>query len=235
MTGMWGALGQQPLLWIAATLAAYAVGDGLARKAGRHPLVNPVLIGVALMMGLLVASGTSYDVYASGVQPIQFLLGPATVALALPIRDNLHHVRRAALPLLAALVAGSVTAAVVAVGIGWAFGLNGDILASVAPKAATAPVAMGIAETLGGIPPLTAGLVILTGMTGAILVSPLMNALRIRDWRARGFAVGVAAHGIGTARALQVNPLAGAFAGLGMGLNAILTAFVAPWALRVFQ
>lgn len=232
---MWEVLSHQALLWITLTIAAYALGDALARATGRHPLANPVLVAVLLLMGVLIATRTSYDTYFEGAQLIHFFLGPATVALALPIRDNLHHVRRAALPLLAALVAGSATAAVAAVGIAWAFGLDGGILASLAPKSATAPVAIGLSQTLGGIPPLTAGFVILTGMTGAILVTPLMNALRITDWRARGFAVGVASHGIGTARALQVNPVAGAFAGLGMGLNAILTAFIAPWALRLFQ
>lgn len=235
MTGTWAILSHEALLWITVTMAAFLAGDAASKACGRHALVNPVLIAVLLLIAVLMATGTAYDTYFEGAQFIHFLLGPATVALALPIRDNLHHVRRALLPLLAALLAGSATAAVSAVAIAWAFGLDGDILASLAPKSATAPVAIGIAQTLGGIPPLTAGLVILTGMTGAIIVTPLMNAMGIRDWRARGFAVGVAAHGIGTARALQVHPVAGAFAGLGMGLNAILTAFIAPWALRLFQ
>lgn len=108
-------------------------------------------------------------------------------------------------------------------------------MASLAPKSATAPVAIGISETLGGSPTLTAVLVILTGIIGAVVATPLLNLLGLRDWRARGFAVGVAAHGIGTARALQVNPSAGAFAGLGMGLNAVLTAFLAPVVLAFFR
>ncbi|WP_128254744.1 LrgB family protein [Falsirhodobacter deserti] len=235
MSGMWTLLSHQSLMWIAATVAAFWIGDLMARASGRHPLANPVLIAVLILVALLLGTGTDYGTYFEGAQFIHFLLGPATVALALPIRDNLHHVRRALLPLMAALLAGSATAAVTAVGIGRAFGLDAQTLASVAPKSATAPVAIGIAETLGGIPTMTAGMVLITGMTGAIVVTPLMNAMRIRDWRARGFAVGVAAHGIGTARALQVNPVAGAFAGLGMGLNAILTAFIAPWALGLFR
>jgi putative effector of murein hydrolase len=130
--------------------------------------------------------------------------------------------------MLAALLAGSVSAIVSAVGIAWALGVRGETLVSLAPKSATAPVALGISEALGGSPTLTAVLVILTGVTGAIVATPLLNALRVRDWRARGFAVGVAAHGIGTARAFQVNETAGAFAGIGMGLNAFLTALIAP-------
>ena len=115
------------------------------------------------------------------------------------------------------------------------FGISGEILASLAPKSTTAPVAIGISQAIGGSPTLTAVMVILTGITGAVVATPLLNLLRIKDWRARGFATGVAAHGIGTARAFQVHPTAGAFAGLGMGLNAVLTAIIAPMLLRLFQ
>jgi predicted murein hydrolase (TIGR00659 family) len=193
-----------------------------------------VLIAVLILAVLLWLSATPYPTYFEGAQFVHFLLGPATVALALPLWDNLRHVRRAALPLLAALLVGSVTAAVSALAIASALGIEGEVLASLAPKSATAPVALGISDRLGGSPTLTAVLVILTGIIGAICATPLLNALRIRDWRARGFATGVAAHGIGTARAFQVHPTAGAFAGLGMGLNAVLTALIAPWVLALF-
>lgn len=232
---IWTYLAQSPLLWLSATLAAYWIGDSAFRASGRKPWVNPVLIAVALLAGLLWLSKTPYAVYFEGAQFVHFLLGPATVALALPLWDNLGHVRRAALPLLAALIAGSLTAVASALAIAVAFGIEGEILASLAPKSATAPVAIGISERLGGSPTLTAVLVILTGIVGAICTTPLLNLLGVRDWRARGFATGVAAHGIGTARAFQVNPTAGAFAGLGMGLNAMLTAFLAPLVLRLFQ
>ena len=232
---IWSYLAQGPLLWLTATLAAYAVGDACFRASGRRPFVNPVLIAVLLLAALLWLSGTPYQTYFEGAQFVHFLLGPATVALALPLWDNLGHVRRAALPMLAALLAGSTVAVVSALGLAVAFGIEGEVLASIAPKSATAPVALGISDRLGGSPTLTAVLVILTGIIGAIFATPLLNALRIRDWRARGFAAGVAAHGIGTARAFQVHPTAGAFAGLGMGLNAVLTAFLAPLLLGLFR
>lgn len=234
-TEIWSYLAQGPLLWLTATLVAYAIGNACFQASGRRPFVNPVLIAVALLAVLLWATRTPYPVYFEGAQFVHFLLGPATVALALPLWDNLRHVRRAALPLLAALLAGSTTAVVSALGIAAAFGIKGEVLASLAPKSATAPVALGISDQLGGSPTLTAVLVILTGIIGAICATPLLNMLRIRDWRARGFATGVAAHGIGTARAFQVNATAGAFAGLGMGANAVLTAFLAPLVLRLFQ
>ncbi|TVS01685.1 MAG: LrgB family protein [Rhodobacteraceae bacterium] len=234
MVEIWSYLTESPLIWLTATLLAYIFGDWCATRAGRAPLVNPVLVAVLLLAGLLWLTGTSYATYFEGAQFVHFLLGPATVALAVPLWLNRDSVRRAALPILAALVVGSCVALLSALWIGHAFGLPFNLLATLAPKSTTAPVALGIAESLGGSPTLAAVLVILTGMIGAIVVTPLMNALRIRDWRARGFAVGVAAHGIGTARALQVHPQAGAFAGIGMALNAVLTAFLAPWALALY-
>ncbi len=217
---IWSYLSRAPLLWLTATLAAYLIGDAAFRAAGRRPLVNPVLVAVAVLAPLLWITGTSYATYFEG---------------ALPLWENLARVRKALLPIAAALLAGSVTAVVSALAVGRALGLEGGIMASLAPKSATAPVAIGISETLGGSPTLTAVLVILTGIIGAVVATPLLNLLGLRDWRARGFAVGVAAHGIGTARALQVNPSAGAFAGLGMGLNAVLTAFLAPVVLAFFR
>lgn len=231
---IWSYLSQGPLLWLTATLAAYAFGDAISQRANRAPVVNPVLIAVALLAAVLFATGTRYATYFEGAQFVHFLLGPATVALALPLWDNRARLRGAILPLLAALMAGSVTAIVSALAIAQTFGVQGATLASLAPKSATAPVAIGIAENIGGLPTLTAVLVILTGVIGAVVATPLLNLLGLRDWRARGFALGVAAHGIGTARAFHVHPTAGAFAGLGMGMNAVLTALIAPYILALF-
>lgn len=231
---IWSYLAQGPLLWLTATLVAYLAGDACFRAAGRQSWANPVMIAVILLAGLLWLTGTDYATYFEGAQFVHFMLGPATVALALPLYDNLPRVRRAFLPMMAALAAGSVTAVASALAIGRALGLDVAVLASLAPKSTTAPVAIGIAERIGGQPTLTASLVLLTGILGAIVATPLLNALRIRDWRARGFAVGVAAHGIGTARAFQVSETAGAFSGIGMGMNAVLTAIIAPLALRLF-
>lgn len=227
-TDIWSYLAQGPLLWLTATLFAYVAGDALFRLAGRRPIANPVLIAVVLLALLLWATRTPYVIYFEGAQFVHFMLGPATVALAVPLHANLARVRQSLLPLVAALFAGSVTAILSALGLAWALGIRGETLLSLAPKSATAPVALGISESIGGSPTLTAVLVILTGIIGAIVATPLLNLLRIRDWRARGFAVGVAAHGIGTARAFQVNETAGAFAGIGMGLNALLTAILVP-------
>lgn len=231
---IWTYLSQEPLLWLTATLVAYAIGDRLSQASGRMPLVNPVLIAVLILAALLIATGTSYETYFNGAKFVHFMLGPATVALAVPLYVNLKHLRATLWPMLAALFAGSVTAIVSVIVIAKAFGVTGTELISLAPKSVTAPVAMGISESVGGSPTLTAVMVILTGITGAVIATPLLNLLRIKDWRARGFAIGISAHGIGTARALQVNQTAGAFSGIGMGLNALITAVLVPILLMLF-
>ncbi len=228
---LWVFLAASPLFWLTVTLAAYALADGLSQRAGRNPLVNPVLIAVALLAGLLAATRTPYQTYFEGAQFVHFLLGPATVALAVPLHRNWATVRKALLPIAAALLAGSVVAVVSAVGIAWAFGAPFAVLASLAPKSVTAAIAMGVSQEIGGDPSLTATLVILTGILGAIMVTPLMNALGLTDYRARGFAVGVASHGIGTARAFQVDPVAGTFAGIALGLSGLVTALIVPAAM----
>ena len=229
---LWVYLAQTPLLGLTVTLVAYRIGLWLYQRAGLNPLVNPVLIAVLMISGVLWATETQYQTYFEGAQFVHFLLGPATVALAVPLYNHLKELKAAALPIGVALLAGSVTAAVSAVGIAWVLGASAETMASIAPKSATAPIAMGVSEKIGGLPSLTAVLVILTGILGAVLGTWTLNVLRITDWRARGFAVGLASHGIGTARALQVNPVAGAFASLAMGLNGLATAVLLPLLIR---
>jgi predicted murein hydrolase (TIGR00659 family) len=225
---LWVYLSGSPLLWLTVTLAAYVMADAVSAALRRHPLANPVLMAVVLVAVLLLATGTPYPDYFAGAQFVHFLLGPATVALAVPLVRYLPQVRRALVPMLAALIVGSFTAIASAVLLAQAFGLERGEMLALAPKSSTAAIAMGIAEKIGGDPALTAVLVILTGITGAIVVTPLMNALRLKNYAARGFAAGLASHGIGTARAFQVDPVAGAFAGIALGLNGLLTALLVP-------
>jgi predicted murein hydrolase (TIGR00659 family) len=230
---LWVYLSAGPLLWLALTLSAWIAADRLAAALGRHPLANPVLIAVLLVAAALALAGTDYRTYFEGAQFVHFLLGPATVALAVPLWRNRALVRRNVLPMLGALAVGSVVAILSTVVIARALGAPADVVASLAPKSVTAAVAMSISAETGGIPALTASLVIATGILGAMVVTPLMNALNITDWSARGFAVGLASHGIGTARAFSVNPVAGVFAGLAMGLNALVTPLLVPLVLRL--
>lgn len=229
VTDIWTYLSEGPLVWLTATILAYLVGDALFRWSGRKPLVNSVLIAILLLSALLLSTGTAYGTYFEGAQFVHFLLGPSTVALAVPLYHNRRHILRTALPMTVALLTGSLVSMLLGLAIGWGLGLRDVSLLSLGPKSATSPIAIGVAEQIGAAPSLTAALVILTGIFGAVTVTPLFNLLKVQDYRARGFAAGVVASGIATARALQVNPTAGAFAGVGMGLNALFTALAAPY------
>ena len=225
---IWVYLAATPLLGLTITLIAYLVAQAIYARARFNPLANPVLIAVGLLVALLEITRTPYATYFEGAQFVHFLLGPATVALALPLYRQWPKLRRSAVPLIGGLVAGSLTAIVSAVSVAALFRASAQTIESLAPKSATTPIAMAVAEKIGGIPSLTAVLVISTGVFGAIFARSILNALRITEPEVRGFALGVASHGIGTARAFQVSEEMGAFAGLGMGLNGVFTAFVVP-------
>ena len=225
----WVYLSASPLLGLTMTLCAYLAAQRIFAFCGGSPLANPVAIAIGLIVLVLWISGTSYSRYFAGAQFVHFLLGPATVALAVPLVAQLPRLRRSFLPLAAALLLGCVTAIVSAVAIAVLFGATPELAVTLGPKSATSPIAMAVSERLGGIPALTAGLVIGTGVFGAIAARYVFAALRITSPAACGFALGLAAHGVGTARAFQVSAEMGAFAGLAMGLNGAMTALLAPW------
>jgi len=228
LADIWVYLSATPLLGLTLTLLVYHGAFLVYRRTGFHPLANPVAIAVAVLATLLWATATPYATYFEGAQFVHFLLGPATVALAVPLVEQLPRLRRLAVPLLVALVVGTLAATASAIGVAWALGASRATLASLAPKSVTSPVAMGIAEQIGGLPSLTAVLVVSTGVLGAASARFLFDALRVHDPVARGFALGTAAHGIGTARAFQVSEETGAFAGLAMGLSALFSAVALP-------
>jgi len=230
-TGLWAYLATTPLMGLTLTLLVYSATQALQTRGRGHPLLNPVALSILLIGSWLGLSGTPYPVYFEGAQFIHFLLGPATVALAVPLVEQWHRLRRLWRPLGVALLAGTASGTLSAVLIAHALGASPETLASLAPKSVTTPIAMGIAETLGGLPSLTAVLVVCTGIVGASTGPLLLRRLGINDPAICGFALGTAAHGIGTARAFQVNPEMGAFAGLAMGLSALLSAMSLPWAI----
>lgn len=224
--GLWVYLATSPLLWLAGTLAVWIAATSIARLIPGSALLNPIMLSIAAIAVILIVTGIDYGTYFEGAQFIHFLLGPATVALGIPLYEKLSLVKSNLLPLLAALVAGSLTAVGATVYLAHLFGFTPDVVASLAPKSTTAAVAMAVSSGLHGDPALTAAVVVLTGICGALVVTPMMNAMRIKDFSARGFAVGLASHGIGTARAYSVDPVAGLFSGIAMGLNAVLTSLI---------
>ncbi|MFZ6819329.1 LrgB family protein [Undibacterium sp. Ji22W] len=228
LSTLWNYLTHTPLLAIALTLCAYLCAMKIAEKLHFSPLANPVVIAVAMIILVLSGTGISYADYFSAAQPIHLMLGPVTVALAIPLARQLPRLRKIAFPLGVGLLLGSLTAIMSAVLIIiWMQG-SYQLALSIGPKSATTPIAMGIAEKIGGIPSVAAAIVIVTGAIGALVARYLFNWMRISSPEIRGFALGLAAHGIGTARGFQVSKEIGTFAGLGMGLNGILTAFLAP-------
>ena len=225
---LWVYLSASPLLWLTATLVCYLIAQRIYGLAGGYALFNPVALAVGLLIVLLVATDTPYRVYFDGAQFVHFLLGPATVSLAIPLYRERARLRDLWLPICVALFAGVLTASGSAVGLGLLLGAERSTLLSLAPKSVTAPVAMGIAEKLGGYPSLTAVLVVATGTLGAITGVAVFRLLRIRDDVVCGIAMGVTSHGIGTARAFQISPVMGAFSGLAMALSAFATSLLLP-------
>ena len=229
---IWVYLSGSPLLALILTLAAYQAGVMAYERFDRNPLANPVAIAIALVAAAITAIDMPYAKYFEGAQFVHFLLGTATVALAVPIYKGLEALRGRIVPLLAALLAGGATSIASAVGIAKLMGADAAIIGGFYAKSVTAPIAMGIAERVSVSPTLTAVFAVTTGILGAILVRFVMDAIGMKSWWQRGFAVGVAAHGIGTSRAFSVHPEAGTYASLGMGLHGVLGAVLIPLAVR---
>ena len=231
---LWVYLSATPLFGLTATLVIYVLARAMYQRAGHAPWANPVLWTVLVLALLLTLSGTPYPTYFSGAQFIHFLLGPAVVALAWPLWQRRTELRQRAAAVGVAALAGGAAAAGSAVGVGWALGLPTELLRSLAPKSVTAPVAMGIAEQIGGIPALAAVFAVLTGLVGAVSAKYLFDALRVDAPEVRGFAIGSIAHGIGAARAMQVHPDAGAYAGLALSLQVVLASLLMPLMFKLF-
>lgn len=228
MAQLWCYLSASPLLWLTVTLLAYQLGIWCFQRCGCSQLLNPVLTAVLVLVLLLKLSGTSYQTYFRGAQFIHFLLGPATVALAIPLYREIAVIRKTFVPIVVSLFAGSLAAILSAVGIARLLGGERVLLLTLSPKSVTTPIAMGISEQIGGLPALTAVAVVLTGITGVVIGDLVLNRMKIHDETARGMAFGIASHGIGTAHAMHKSRVTGAFSALAMALNGLLTALLLP-------
>jgi len=187
---IWVYLAREPLAALTATLLAWLAAQRLARAARFHPMANPVLFAVVFLAGGLLLTRVDYRAYFEGAQFVHFLLGPATVALAVPLARQWRQVKRSAPAAIASVIVGGVFAAAVGVALALAFSAAPEVTASIAPRSVTTPVAMGVAERIGGLPSLTAAIVIGSGIVGAALGPALLTLLGVTDWRARGLAIG---------------------------------------------
>lgn len=228
ITEIWVYLTGSPLWALFITLAAYQAGLAVYQKSKQNPWANPVATAVILVASLIQIIGMPYDTYFQGAQFIHFLLGSATVSLAIPIYRGFGSLRDRSLPLLVSLVVGGATSIFSAVIIAKWLGADQTIIGAMYAKSVTAPIAMGIAERIGVSPTLTAIFAITTGILGAILAPFILNALGMKAWWQRGFPIGIAAHGIGTSRAFSINHEAGAYASLAMGLHGVAGAVAIP-------
>ena len=234
LSSIWIYLSASPLLGLSITLLTYTLAYQLYLYANSNPLLNPVLTTVTLLIIFLLATDTSYETYFEGGQFIHFLLGPATVALAIPLYQQLSKLKKSWLPILITVIAGVMIGAFSSISIALFLGASVETQLSLAPKSVTTPVAMGISELIGGIPSLTAILVVITGIIGAVIGTKLFQLMHIKDDSVKGITMGITAHGIGTARAFQISPEMGAFSGLAMALSALTTAVILPWLLNIF-
>lgn len=221
-----------PLPGVLLTVLAYQLACWLQRRGAGHPLLNPVALASGMIIAALAVMDASYERYVGSAGILLWLLGPATVALAVPLARELPRIARAVWPVLAAVVLGALTSVVSAVLLARLTGADAALARALAPKSATTPIAMGIAEQVGAARELTAAIVVCTGVTGAIIGPLLLDALRVRDPLVRGIATGTAAHGIGTASLYRSSPEASAYSSLAMGLGGLVTALIAPWLLR---
>jgi putative effector of murein hydrolase len=235
---LWVYLSSTPLFGLTATLVVYVLAQAVYARVQQAPWANPVLWTVVVIASVLLITRVPYPTYFAGAQFVHFLLGPAVVALGWPLWLRRDALKQRYASILIAGLAGGAACAGTSVLVGWALDLPHDVLMSLAAKSVTAPVAMGIAEKIGGIPALAAVFAVLTGMVGALSGKYLFDwcgiATTPRGWQVRGFALGTASHGIGAARAMQVHPEAGAYAGLALGLQVVLASLLIPLIFALF-
>ena len=232
---IWVYLSGSPLFALFITLAAYQIGLTIYNSSKQNPIANPVAIAILIVASTIQWIEMPYSTYFEGAQFIHFLLGSATVSLAIPIYKGLSSIKGRSIPLAFSLATGGLMSIMSAVSIATLLGADSSITGAMYPKSVTAPIAMGIAERIGVSPTLTAIFAVSTGITGAILAPFVLNLLGIKAWWQRGFAIGIGAHGIGTSRAFSIHPEAGTYASLAMGLNGVISAVAIPVIYHLFN
>ena len=218
-----------PLTWLIATLAAFKLGIIIYEKCNKHTLLQPIIIAYVILLSLIIFTNTSFEEYFKSVQIIHFFLGPATVALALPLYKNLKYIKSLFLPIVLTLFIAGVFSLL------WVFGADLPTMLSMTTKSITAPIAIITSQQIGGIPSLAVGFVLITGIIGALFGTIVFKLVNIKHDTSKGFALGLVSHGIGTARAIEISEKAAAFSALAMGLSGIFTAIFLPMIITFFK
>lgn len=224
-----------PLIWLLLTMGAFKVGIIVYEKFNKHTLLQPIIVSYVIIMSVLLLSGASYEEYFKGVEIIHFFLGPATVALALPLYRNLKFIKSLFMPILITLLVAGSFSIIIAIILLWALDAQLPTILSMTTKSITAPIAIITSEQIGAIPSLAVGFVLITGIIGALLGTFIFKLMRIKHDTSKGFALGVISHGIGTARAFEISEKAAAFSALAMGLTGVLTAVFLPLIIQFLK
>lgn len=221
-----------PIILLAITFGIYYVGRQIQKRTG-WVVLNPILITIVALIALLQLTGISYETYEQGGQYIDFWLKPAIVALGVPLYQNLGQIRRQLLPILMSQLVGCLVGLVSVTLIASALGASHEVIVSLAPKSVTTPIAMEVCKTSGGIPSLTAAIVVIVGLFGAIFGFKILEVWHVRNPFSQGISMGTAAHAVGTSRAMEKGETYGAYSSLGLILNGVLTALLTPFVLKL--
>ena len=224
-----------PLFGACITLLAFYLGQKLYQASNQFALFQPVVTGMVIVVSSLLLMEIPYQNYYTSSQLLHAMLGPATVALAIPLFQNARRIRELLLPIVCTVLVGGTLTVAIALTVLWSLGASHETILSMAPKSITTPIAMIVSQQIGGIPALSAMFVLVTGAFGAIVGIPILNALGIKDDGVRGFTMGLTSHALGTARALEENQECAAFSALAMGITGVTTALLLPYAVALLS
>lgn len=224
-----------PLIWLILTLLSYKIGIIVYEKSNKHTLLQPIVSSYVILISAVLFTNTSFEEYFTSVHLIHFLLGVATVSLALPLYNNLKHIKRLFVPIILTLIIGSIFSVIIAISILYILGASEQTILSVTTKSITAPIAIITSEQIGAIPSLAIAFILITGIVGALFGSLVFKFMKIKHETSKGFALGLVSHGIGTGRAVEIGEKAGAFSSLAMGLCGVFTAIVLPLIIQFLQ
>lgn len=230
----WQGMHSKPLFGLFVSLVAYQLALMFYQFCDRRVIAHPVSVGSVIIAIILYVWDIPYEQFKGANELLYLLLGPATVALAVPLYQQSHHTRKLTLPVLITVLIGGAFAAIAAVAIAWIMGGSDETLLALAPKSVTTPIALGVAEAIGALPELTTGVVVFTGVIGALMTPYVFSITKLTDPRLQGVVLGINAHGVGTARAFEISSSCGAFASLAMGLTGTFTALVLPYLITLF-
>ncbi len=221
-----------PLTWLILTISAYKVGVFVYEKMGKNALFQPMIIALLLILPVVIYAKIPFQTYFQSLHFLHFFLGPATVALALPLYKNITYIKAYFVPITITLFVGGLLAILSAVGILYLFGASHATMLSMTTKSITTPIGIIVAQDIGAIVSLSIGFIAITGLLGVLFGNVVFKWLNIKSDAAKGFSLGLVAHALGTSSAVEISENAAAFAALAMGLSGVLTAILLPIAIH---